>query len=210
MSKETLNLMMSLNQKELETQIGLQCAPLLTGVKISNLLTADRKFRSDIIRLFQKTAVSCYLLYESDQKVTFLLYIKEQLIQYLDKEDVRRLMEKFGYYHGSGEPIPLGSFLRQVSVRYRAHMEKKAGFPHEIGLMLGYPAEDVIGFIENNGQNCLYIGYWKVYSKPAERRRIFDGYNRAREQVIRMISGGMNIRNILERYQLHSYKSIAI
>ena len=42
MSKETLDLMLGLNRQELEIQIALQCAPLLTGRKISNLLTVDK------------------------------------------------------------------------------------------------------------------------------------------------------------------------
>lgn len=36
-------------------------------------------------------------------------------------------------------------------------------FPHEMGILLGYPVEDVEGFIINNGKNELYTGYWKVY-----------------------------------------------
>ena len=65
MSKETLDLMLSLNRQELEIQIALQCAPLLTGRKISNLLTVDRSFRSAVLGLFRSSAVSCYVLYES-------------------------------------------------------------------------------------------------------------------------------------------------
>ncbi len=52
MSKETLDLMLGLNRQELEIQIALQCAPLLTGRKISNLLTVER-FRSAVLRLFR-------------------------------------------------------------------------------------------------------------------------------------------------------------
>ena len=48
MSKETLDLMLGLNRQELEIQIALQCAPLLTGRKISNLLTVDKRFRSAV------------------------------------------------------------------------------------------------------------------------------------------------------------------
>lgn len=71
MSKETLDLMLGLNRQELEIQIALQCAPLLTGRKISNLLTVDKRFRSAVLRLFRSSAVSCYVLYES---VTVLLF----------------------------------------------------------------------------------------------------------------------------------------
>ena len=72
MSKETLDLMLGLNRQELEIQIALQCAPLLTGRKISNLLTVDKRFRSAVLRLFRSSAVSCYVLYESDDRITFL------------------------------------------------------------------------------------------------------------------------------------------
>lgn len=60
MSKETLDLMLGLNRQELEIQIALQCAPLLTGRKISNLLTVDKRFRSAVLRIvpFQ----CCFLL----------------------------------------------------------------------------------------------------------------------------------------------------
>lgn len=58
MSKETLDLMLGLNRQELEIQIALQCAPLLTGRKISNLLTVDKRFRSAVLRLFRSSAVS--------------------------------------------------------------------------------------------------------------------------------------------------------
>ena len=171
MSKETLDLMLGLNRQELEIQIALQCAPLLTGRKISNLLTVDKRFRSAVLRLFRSSAVSCYVLYESDDRITFLLYVREKL---------------------------------------EAHMEGKGDFPHEIGLLLGYPPEDVIGFIENRGQNPLYIGYWKVYSNLEECRKVFAGYDQAREKVIHMVSSGMTVKNIMELYDLHSRKLMAV
>ena len=43
-------------------------------------------------------------------------------------------------------------------------------FPHEIGLFLGYPFEDVMGFIENKGENYLCSGCWKVYSCEQDAR----------------------------------------
>ncbi len=39
-------------------------------------------------------------------------------------------------------------------------------FPHEIGVFLGYPLADVIGFIQNRGKNFTACGYWKVYTDP--------------------------------------------
>ena len=69
---------------------------------------------------------------------------------------------------------------------------------------------DVTGFIENNGKNFLYIGYWKVYSDLPECKRIFQAYSHAREHIIHMISCGMKIDAILRIHNLKQYKSMTI
>ena len=46
-------------------------------------------------------------------------------------------------------------FLRQLSNRLCLEHD----FPHEIGIFLGYPLEDVVGFIENQGKNYTCSGY---------------------------------------------------
>lgn len=47
--------------------------------------------------------------------------------------------------------------------RLAQRMEAVGDFPHEVGFFLGYPAEDVVGFIRNKGQNFKFCGRWKVY-----------------------------------------------
>lgn len=195
MSKETLNLMLGLNRSELEIQISLQCAPLLTGCKISNLLTTDRSGYRDVLRLFRGTGISCVLLYQSAEKITFLLYRAEELRSYLNQPSVKKLMIRFGC-----EGMKLGEILNRVAGRYQKHMEEKGDFPHEIGLLLGYPPEDVDGFIVNKGQNFLYTGYWKVYSDVEERKAVFTAYDNARERVIHLVSEGMDVRSIIHLY----------
>lgn len=205
MSKETLHLMLNLNPDDLDTQIALQCAPLLTGMKISNLLTVNNSKRKAVMDLFRGTAVSCFILYESSEKTTFLLYISRKLEDYLDEPGVRELMLGFGYRGRRLETV-----LRCVSRKYKSHMEDEGEFPHEIGLLLGYPAKDVTGFIENKGKNFLCIGYWKVYSDLGECQRVFQAYNHARERLIHMVSHGMKIDGILKIHNLNQYNSITI
>ena len=205
MSRETLHLMLKLNTEDLDTQVALQCAPLLTGMKISNLLTVGRSKRAAVLELFKETAVSCCILYEASEKTTFLFYIRPAREAYLSRPEVKVLMERFGY-----RGCDLEEILSLVSIKYEEHMEDCAGFPHEIGLLLGYPAKDVTGFIENNGKNFLYIGYWKVYSDLSECKRIFQSYNHAREHIIHMVSRGMKIDAILRIHNLNQYKSMII
>ena len=102
MSRETLHLMLKLNTEDLDTQVALQCAPLLTGMKISNLLTVGRSKRAAVLELFKETAVSCCILYESSEKTTFLLYIRPALeaVSYTHLDVYKRQ----GHYPLRGDP----------------------------------------------------------------------------------------------------------
>lgn len=51
-------------------------------------------------------------------------------------------------------------------------------FPHEIGLFLGYPPEDVRGFIENGSDGCKCTGYWKVYGDARAAQEMFAKYKK--------------------------------
>ena len=62
---------------------------------------------------------------------------------------------------------------------YEAYLnDEHKQFPHEMGLLLGYPIEDVRGFIEHNGCGCLYSGYWKVYRNVPVSYTHLDVYKR--------------------------------
>ena len=67
------------------------------------------------------------------------------------------------------------------------------GFPHEIGVFLGYPVEDVEGYMQNDGKNFLLVGYWKVYGEKEQALRLFASYDEAREQTVREVLAGKEL-----------------
>lgn len=192
MSEETFRIMRGLDMRGLETQVALQCAPLLTGIKASNLLNVGADKREEAERLFEKTFISLQVLYEHAGRISALLYRKELLEKILESGGVRGLLDELGY-----EGMELEEILRRVSARYQSYMEGRQEFPHEIGILLEYPVEDVRCFIEKEGREFLYAGYWKVYGNLAAALRIFEAYDLARESVIRMAGNGAGIRDIL-------------
>lgn len=176
----------------LETQVALQCAPLLAGVKVSNLLNVGADKKEEAERLFEQTPVSFHILYEQDGRISALLYRKEPLETYLERLEVRCLLDELGY-----RGMRLEAILSRVADRYQRHMEGRRGFPHEIGLLLEYPVDDVRCFIEKEGRDFLCAGYWKVYGNMAKALQMFSAYDNAREAVIRMAGNGSGIRDIL-------------
>ncbi len=69
-------------------------------------------------------------------------------------------------------------------------------FPHEIGLFLGYPPEDVQGFIENRADGCKYAGCWKVYGDADAARKIFAKYKKCTDIYCMQFARGMSIERL--------------
>ena len=74
-----------------------------------------------------------------------------------------------------------------------ARLSQGGAFPHEIGLFLGYPPEDVQGFIEHEGKGYKCLGCWKVYGDPEQAQKCFDLYQRCTESYCRQWSRGTSI-----------------
>lgn len=62
--------------------------------------------------------------------------------------------------------------------------ELAKGFPHEIGIFLGYPLEDVKGFIENSGRHFKICGQWKVYSDTKRAEKLFAKYAECSDRFV--------------------------
>lgn len=193
MSQEIFDLINQMDLNELETQVALQCSPLITGIKISNLLIVSQVNRENIIKMFKESSISYYILYKSEEKIIFLLYIESELQDYMMSKSVNNVMRFRGYRNQDIKYI-----LKEFSERYSNYMKYKDSFPHEMGLLLGYPVDDVLGFIENEGKNFLYAGYWKVYGDVQKAVTLFEKYNRAKELVIQMVAQGLSIPFILK------------
>ena len=189
------------NTEWLNEQIAVQCAPLLAGLKPSNLLIIPMGMEAVLRHSLRGTRIAMYLLSEYDGKQVFLLYKVNELIVYLTEQSVQRLLLDLGYEGGE-----LYSLLQRVSKKYTAHKQEKEAFPHELGLLLGYPAVDVKGFMEQGGKNFLYSGYWKVYGNVRETVLLFKEFGRAKEYVVRLVKQGYSIAEIMAMY----YKTKAI
>lgn len=192
MSREVLEIVEKMDKKELKTQLALQCAPLLTGIKLSNLLTVTRNTVEDMEKLFRDTDITVHTLYQTAHRTTFLLFRKKELFAYLKQKNVKEAMRLFGY-----QTLRLIDIFEKLCARYQKYMKDHQSFPHELGLLLGYPVEDVLGFIQNEGQNYLYSGYWKVYGDVLHAKKTFAEYSRAREEAIRLVSSGMEITELI-------------
>lgn len=168
-----------------------QCAPVLKGVKISNLITMKPGGWRKIRAYLKKSRIICTPLYADAEKEVLFLYRYEQLERHLKNREVREFLRSCGY-----ESFEVASVLVRLRRRYQLYAGISKEFPHELGVLLGYPVGDVQGFIDNRGENSLTSRYWKVYQNPKEAEKIFDLYDRVKEQALKEIMCGRTLSHV--------------
>lgn len=166
-------------------QVATQCAPVLKGIKVSNLITVPPGTWNRIRLYLGKSRVICVSLYADSDKEILFLYRDEMLAQLLQQGKVWRFLQQYGY-----QTSLISDTLTRLRRRYQRYASLGDEFPHELGVLLEYPVEDVEGFINNRGQNSLMARYWKVYHDQVYAERMFRLYDEAREKALEEILKG--------------------
>ena len=142
-------------------------APTLAGLKTGSLFTSrhtsDEEIRQDVRRLnrmlFPKGLVLVPML--------LYLYRKSRLDRDLLDEEAVNILQERGYRRITPEAC-----VAELICRLR----REGAFPHEIGLFLGYPPDDVRGFMDHRDVGCKCVGTWKVYGDAAAAQKAFARY----------------------------------
>lgn len=86
-----------MNLKNIEVQLACQCAPVITGLKASNLLITDTKNIRVLHRILSSSDISYFILFSDKEKTVLFLFHKYRLESFLKQENIRRLLMCFGY-----------------------------------------------------------------------------------------------------------------
>lgn len=183
-------------EKTVMREIAFHCAPVIAGMKPSNLLILSGTGDCRIGAALQNTGVSCMCLSAGRENTMCFLYRKEYLEALVAGKENRSFLVKYGYREFTLEKV-----LARLRDRFLNYQSGAGEFPHEMGLLLGYPLADVNGFIENQGKNYLLSGYWKVYEDPDGARKLFRVYTKTREEMVNAVDSGKLLWQIEKQYQ---------
>lgn len=172
----------------LSAMLALNCASVLKGSKAAAIVTVEIQDFFVIRDMLRNTGVLFRLLNTGRSRFILYMYREKLLFEYMCREDVGRFLERYGYGGACPEEM-----LDRLADRMVLYGSGKIKFPHEIGIFLGYPVADVRGFIENEGKNFIYSGYWKVYENADETMELFRQYDREREAAVTEVIRGIGI-----------------
>jgi hypothetical protein len=163
-------------QNRLELFMRWAAGAVIGGIKPSSLVRLprngmDRAWVSWGDENCRALDVSAVVLRESPSGILLLLY-RRGLLRRTLKGPSGRLLKSFSYPVDSGLDACLDCLKNRFS--------DPARFPHEVGIFLGYPPEDVIAFCAGTSIPCDCRGYWKVYHRPEKAKRAFACMDSAR------------------------------
>lgn len=182
----------SSNKKtRLQFQIALQCGPFLKKLKVACIITLETEMYTNLEEMLENTGIQLKILSVSKNRYLLLFFYPDRLQQHLRDPHVQEFLKEYGYTNSS-----LSWMLKRLEMRINQFAKRNMGFPHEIGVFLEYPIEDVKGFIKFEGKGYLMTGYWKVYSNPQRARKIFQTYDHAKMCAVNEFLTGKSIREI--------------
>ena len=163
------------------SSIAYWTAPTKKGVKPSSLMSFSTKGRN-LYRLWEKYKhilhenlnLDYFVLKETPDCRLILFYNRVMLEKHIFSKKSREFLASMGY----DESMTLEQSLNFLSMRFENMC------PHEIGVFLGIPLKDVLGFIEHKGDKYLFCRYWKVYHNPKRAISMFQRYDMAKTNVI--------------------------
>ena len=137
---------MCADERQFERLLALHCAPVLKNRKASNMFHVEKDAFEDLhatLSLYheklEKKGICLRLFQQNKERVTVFVYRRRRLSLLLQREDVRVFLQRYGY-----PSLGLSEILDHLDRR----LDEAEGYPHEIGVFLGYPLYDVEGFIE--------------------------------------------------------------
>ncbi len=181
----------------LEREVVEMCAPTLGSLKPAGMFShahvhavgcaacGERAFEAapvemvarsflELGRRLQPLGVCVTPLARRDESTLTLVWRPDLLAACCGAEPVASLLEVEGYDVRDPRQCVrhLGARMRAFDAHPHDGRAGFARFPHEVGLLLGYPLEDVVGFVRHRGRGARARGGWAVYSDVDRARRL--------------------------------------
>ncbi|MCD8040533.1 MAG: DUF3793 family protein [Clostridia bacterium] len=169
----------------MEYALGYHCGITFAGIKAASLFWLKEDDSINYYRAcFAKKNFRFIVLKRERGKKLYYVFNEQKLKGILNGGENREFLYSLGYSYSD-----VWSALRELKSRFA----KNNGFPHEVGLFLGYPLEDVKGFIYDAKGGKNIGGWWKVYSRPQEKAKLFARYKDCTQSICSKIQSGTPI-----------------
>ncbi len=173
-------------------------APTICEIKPANLFSVKQEsFFCVEYRMWKKTlaeyGIALDAVWQSEKSVQVLVYNIRWLKCIMDDRFV------LNYLYGKGyvDCHDITGTVQQILSR----MKNISPFPHEVGIILGYPIFDVIEFERRGGRECKFCGCWKSYSDVESAKLCHCKFKECSCMCKKWFDEGYPLFRIIEKYK---------
>lgn len=161
-------------------------------------------------RLFARQGLRCDVLCVGRGRALMLVSRTEDLAGLIGRPDVAAFLARAGYDVAGPRQLVRSLRLKMACFeRTRLPRDERGGrasraceadecaFPHEVGVVLGYPLSDVVAFIARHGQGALASGAWKAYDDPEGARACWRAMRECRERALERYAHGAALEQLV-------------
>lgn len=152
----------------------------LLTIDLDELAMSESEVEEGLDRLSNQWGFHYRLLMVNNSLLKFIVYRHERLQVVLDHAPYCVMVGKLNY----GCPLSADGFIDEVKVRW----EEQGSIPHEIGIALGYPLDDVFGYMGLLPLPCKGVCGWRVYGCMKTSQRLSSAFNNARCRALAFLA----------------------
>lgn len=177
-----------------EALIVRHCSPTLAGLKTANMFNYDFVDRAELMEsirsvnaLLKDKGVRMIPLRVTNGRALIYVYRPKKLESDLKSPLSEAILASCGY-DGDSAPLLIKELIRRLG--------GTGDFPHEIGLFLGYPPEDVRCFMCDRNRECRGVGCWRVYSNEKEAEKTFARFKKCTDVYCMKLKEGCSLNKL--------------
>ena len=130
------------------------------------------------------------IIYSCDKYSLIYIYNKEMLINDIKNKNINNFLRTYGYR---------GDFTYDYIIFLKERFCTLKKTPHEIGIFLGYPLDDVKCFIKYGGKNFKLLGCWKVYDDVENCSNKFKEFKNYRDEFTYLYENNYSLKDLIKK-----------
>ncbi|PLX83836.1 MAG: DUF3793 domain-containing protein [Desulfuromonas sp.] len=138
--------------------------------------------------LLAESPLLAFTLRDNGRNTLVYLYREDLLKRQLACPAVTGFLRERGFNPEGGTE----QLLREMQLRF-----DEGGMPHEVGVILGYPLKDVLGFMGCGLEPLSCRGPWQIYGDPAPSLELVCSFRLCQLKMARSLAWAKNPRDCL-------------
>jgi hypothetical protein len=190
------------NDREcLASFLALETAEILEGIKPGNLINVSSRrqpcdrnlyamWKAFGAELMKPSGLSVKLMREGSDSLLLYIYDPAALCRLLSEKRVETMLTRAGYPKDANVDAVLAELRERIG---------SGSFPHEVGILLGYPLKDVAAFMGWAPIPFTCQGPWKIYGDPRRSLETAASHHDCRCRMAWRVAGCDNPLDCLRR-----------